>query len=208
MPEAKNPPSPELADRLRESEERFRAFMDHCPAATFLKDADDRFWNAHPAWRAQFDPPPTMWEGKTDHDFWPRETADLFQASDRACLESGLFRAEETATGTDGVERTWLVMKLVFDAANGERPLRVAATFGVPVRLLVTEVVMPGMGGRELAERILTEQPEMKVLKVSRYKDDAVVRHGVASDRVHFLPKPYTPTALVNKVAEVLESGV
>ena len=93
---------------------------------------------------------------------------------------------------------------VVLDAANGDRALQVAGTFAVPIRLLVTDVVMPGMGGRELAERVLSDHPGVRVLYVSGYTDDAILRHGVESDRVQFLPKPYSLNGLVAKVAEVL----
>src|SRR5262245_17930995 len=109
--------SRQLEADLRESEERFRAFMDHCPAAAFIKDADGRFLYTNPVWRAQFDPPATDWIGKTDYDFWPEATADVFRASDRDCLAGSEVRTEETATGPDGVVRTWLVMK--FPVARG-----------------------------------------------------------------------------------------
>ena len=82
-----------------------------------------------------------------------------------------------------------------------------ARSYAVPIRLLVTDVVMPGMGGGELAERLLAEQPGLRVLYVSGYTDDAVVRHGIESERVHYVPKPYTPAALVAKLREVLGNG-
>jgi PAS domain S-box-containing protein len=110
----------QLEADLRDSEERFRAFMDHCPAAAFIKDADGRFLYANPVWLAQFDPPPADWIGKTDHAFWPAATADLFRASDRQCLERGEARTEETGVGRDGSERTWLVMKFRV-ARQGDR---------------------------------------------------------------------------------------
>ena len=65
---------------------------------------------------------------------------------------------------------------------------------------------MPVLGGRELAERLLTLHPEMKVLFQSGYTDDAVVRHGVLQEKVHFLQKPYSPSALAWKVREVLDA--
>ena len=63
---------------------------------------------------------------------------------------------------------------------------------------------MPGMSGRELAAQLLAEQPSIDVIYMSGYTDDAVMRHGIESDNVHFLPKPYSLTALTAKVREVL----
>jgi PAS domain S-box-containing protein len=94
----------------------------------------------------------------------------------------------------------------VLDAEDGEQALRVVQTFGVPIRLLVTDVVMPGLGGRELADRLQAAQPDLRVLYMSGYTDDEVVRRGVEADRVHFLPKPFSPQLLAQRVREVLDS--
>jgi PAS domain S-box-containing protein len=94
----------------------------------------------------------------------------------------------------------------VLDAEDGEQALRVVQTFGVPIRLLVTDVVMPGLGGRELADRLQAAQPGLRVLYMSGYTDDEVVRRGVEADRVHFLPKPFSPQVLARRVREVLDA--
>jgi PAS domain S-box-containing protein len=92
----------------------------------------------------------------------------------------------------------------VLEAANGGEALRVGGAHAGPIHLLVTDVVMPGMGGREVAERLRPRLPDMRVLYVSGYTDDAVVRHGVLAAETAFLQKPFTPVTLAAKVREVL----
>jgi CheY-like chemotaxis protein len=92
----------------------------------------------------------------------------------------------------------------VLEAGNGREALAVLEKHGGPLHLLLTDVVMPEMGGRELAERLRTACPGLRVLFVSGYTEDAVVLQGVR-DGGHFLPKPFTQTTLVQKVREVLD---
>jgi PAS domain S-box-containing protein len=93
----------------------------------------------------------------------------------------------------------------VLEACNGADALRVARQHEGPIHLLVTDVVMPGCGGRELADRLTSIRPETQVLFLSGYTDDAVVRHGVYAAEVAFLQKPFRVDALLRKVREVLE---
>jgi two-component system cell cycle sensor histidine kinase/response regulator CckA len=72
------------------------------------------------------------------------------------------------------------------------------------VKILVTDVVMPGMGGRELAERVRSQIPNIKVLFISGYTSDEVLRRGVQEDEVDFLHKPFTPASLSEKVSELM----
>ncbi len=92
----------------------------------------------------------------------------------------------------------------VLEARHGEEAMRVATSHRERIHLLVTDVVLPGVGGRVLAERLLRLQPEMKVLYLSGYTDDAVIRHGILHEEVDFLQKPFHPNALAHQVREVL----
>ena len=95
-----------------------------------------------------------------------------------------------------------------YTVISAERPddaLRICAQNPAPIDLLLTDVVMPGMSGLELAERLKPERPKMKVLYVSGYTADAVARRGMSDPKTAFLQKPFAPGALVRKVREVLE---
>ena len=94
----------------------------------------------------------------------------------------------------------------VLGAGTGEEALLVLARHAAPVHLLLTDVVMPGMSGRHLAERLAQTHPGMKVLYMSGYTSDTVVRHGVLEEKVSFINKPFNAAALLQKVREVLDS--
>ena len=92
-------------------------------------------------------------------------------------------------------------------ARHSEEAFRVCGRHDGAIHLLITDVVMPGMSGRELAERLASAHPKMKVLYMSGYTDDAVVRHGVLAEGTAFLQKPFTPEVLLGKVRDVLDAS-
>ncbi|MFI5096437.1 MAG: PAS domain S-box protein [Candidatus Acidiferrales bacterium] len=95
----------------------------------------------------------------------------------------------------------------VLSAGNGEEALKVAARFGSTFDLLLTDVVMPGMNGRALAEQLTPRQPGMKVLYISGYADSFIAGHRVLDPEMHLLHKPFTEEVLIRKVREVLDGG-
>jgi two-component system cell cycle sensor histidine kinase/response regulator CckA len=93
----------------------------------------------------------------------------------------------------------------VLSAGSGEEALEVAARFGMTVDLLLTDVVMPGMNGRVLAEQLLPRQPGMKVLYMSGYTDSFIAGQGVLDPGIHLLHKPFTEEVLIRKARQVLD---
>jgi PAS domain S-box-containing protein len=93
----------------------------------------------------------------------------------------------------------------VLQARNGAEAIALAQGYGDRIDLLLTDVVMPGMNGAELARQLVLHHPERKVLFTSGYTDDAIVRHGILKEGVSFIGKPYTPSALAKKVRGVLD---
>jgi len=93
----------------------------------------------------------------------------------------------------------------VLEARHGVEALDVCEQHAGTIHILITDVVMPNMSGRETAERLRAVRPGMNVLYLSGYTDDAVVRHGVLEADAHFLQKPFSPDALARKVRDVLD---
>jgi len=94
----------------------------------------------------------------------------------------------------------------VLEASRGDEALAISEGHRGPIHLLVTDVVMPVMTGRELAEHLLLRHPETRVLYMSGYTDDAVVHYGVLKEGMAFLSKPFTPDVLARKVRAALDA--
>jgi hypothetical protein len=94
----------------------------------------------------------------------------------------------------------------VIEASSGEQALQRAHEFGGEIHLLLTDVVMSGMNGRELADRIVQKYPGIKILFTSGYTDDSIARQGIFDLAVAFIQKPYRPKALARKIREILNA--
>jgi PAS domain S-box-containing protein len=95
----------------------------------------------------------------------------------------------------------------VLEAADGEQALRVSREYPGPIDLMISDVVMPKMGGPRLAEWLSDERPDLKVLFVSGYAENTVLQHGKVDVTTRFLQKPFSLKALARKVREVLETS-
>src|SRR5215472_5787050 len=94
----------------------------------------------------------------------------------------------------------------VLTASTPEEGLAICENNHSDIRLLITDVVMPRINGRQLAERVIKMRPQIRVLYISGYTDNAIVHYGVLDPGLWFLPKPFTLSALVGKVREVLDA--
>jgi PAS domain S-box-containing protein len=93
----------------------------------------------------------------------------------------------------------------VLEAGNGEEAVALSASRAAHIDILITDVVMPKMSGRELVEHLSVTRPGLKILYMSGYTDDAVVHRGVLNEATHFLQKPFTMRALARKIRDVLD---
>ena len=93
----------------------------------------------------------------------------------------------------------------IIEACNGEEAISLAHDYEKPIHLVLSDVVMPHKGGRELVETVLRVRPASKVLYVSGYTDDEVLRHGVLRDKVNFLQKPFSANTLLSRVRDTID---
>jgi PAS domain S-box-containing protein len=95
----------------------------------------------------------------------------------------------------------------VLEARHGVEALDISAQTALRIHLLVTDVIMPRMSGRELADKLSQRRPEIKILYVSGYTDDAIAHQGVLDEGIHFIEKPFSVKTLLKKVREVLDES-
>jgi hypothetical protein len=93
----------------------------------------------------------------------------------------------------------------VLDAENGKEALRIASSFGGPIHLLLTDVIMPGIGGQQLAKQLTSLRPATRVLYMSGYSNDGIVQSGILESGAQLLEKPFTREILLRTVRQVLD---
>jgi CheY-like chemotaxis protein len=154
-------------------------------------------------------------EGTTFKIYFPRVEEDV-KAVEKINGSTGFQVGTETILLVEDEE---VVRKLshdilktcgyeVIEAKNGLDAIKISEQAGLQIDLLLTDVVMPQMGGRELAVKLSLKYPKMKVLFTSGYTDDAIVRHGIIDEGTNFIQKPFTLDALIEKVRETLDTNI
>ena len=119
-----------------------------------------------------------------------------------------LLAEDETAVRQSTREFLSLNGYIVVEPKNGTDVLAIAREYKSPIHLMITDVVMPQMGGAKLAGELAFERPDMKVLFVSGYAESTVQRHGAIDVTTRFLQKPFSLRALAHKIREVLDVDV
>jgi signal transduction histidine kinase/DNA-binding response OmpR family regulator len=151
--------------------------------------------------------------GTTFNIYLPRVEEDMVEAK-LSAPRSELQRGVETVLLVEDEE---MVRQLLHDilegdgykvlvAANGQQGILMSKRHEGPIHLIITDVVMPGMSGPQLVERLTESCAGAKVLYMSGYTDKAIVYHGVLEPGLNFLQKPFTPDTVLSKVREVLDS--
>ncbi|HEX4932836.1 MAG TPA: response regulator, partial [Gemmatimonadaceae bacterium] len=150
-------------------------------------------------------------EGTTFTVFLPRVTAGHADAVRSAPVPTPLGGETILVVEDDGAVRMLAERMLrslgyaVLSAANGETALALARDHDGPIDLVLTDVIMPGMNGRQLADALTALRPNIRVLHTSGYTADHIARHGVLDEGVEFLPKPYSIDELGQRVRRVLD---
>jgi CheY-like chemotaxis protein len=153
-------------------------------------------------------------QGTTFKIFFPR-TDEPWQRTERGrpSVEEGIATGEETIllAEDEAVVRQWVAEALtkqgydVIAASSPAEAIELAQRYDKPIHLLLTDVVMPGMSGRELASRIRAVRSDIRVLYMSGYTENAVVHHGILDPNVVLLQKPFGEEMLSRKIRDVLE---
>jgi CheY-like chemotaxis protein len=143
--------------------------------------------------------------------YFPRAPEDSLAArrdpaSRRPTGSETILLAEDEPT-LRGLVRTMLQRcgYTVLEAKDGREALRICREHDGGIDLLVSDMVMPGMNGTELAARAMALRPTLRILMVSGYTDDVICRHGIREKGIPFLQKPFAPDVLAQKVRDILD---
>jgi two-component system, cell cycle sensor histidine kinase and response regulator CckA len=117
-----------------------------------------------------------------------------------------LLVADETAVRTLAARVLHAHGYTVLEAADGNEALRVAREYAGQIDLVLTDMVMPQMGGQVLVEQLTMVRPDIKVLFMSGYAENVIVQHGKLDPGISLLRKPFPPAALVRKVRDILDA--
>jgi len=150
-------------------------------------------------------------QGTTFKIYLPREEEPLEEIRKKRVEEKLPHGSETVLVVEDEEELRKLAVQIlqkqgykVLEAPQGDEALLISQKYEGPIHLLITDVVMPGMSGRDLSERLTPLRPEIKTLYMSGHTNSAIIHHGVLEPGVNLLQKPFTPETLVRKVHGVL----
>lgn len=132
--------------------------------------------------------------------------APQIQKSDSMGSETILVVEDEAAVRTLAVRILTDNGYHILEASQGSEALRIAREFQGKIDIVVTDVIMPGMSGKAMVAQLEPERPDIKVLYISGYTDNAIVHHGILDSNVDFLQKPFSIEGLARKVREVLDA--
>ncbi|MFH1740546.1 MAG: response regulator, partial [bacterium] len=121
--------------------------------------------------------------------------------------ETILLVEDEEAVRSFACETLQMNGYTVLAAGNGQEALQISQRHNGPIHLVITDVVMPGMSGRTLAEHLAPVHPDMRVLYMSGYTDDEIIQHGVLDDKIPFMQKPFSLDTLTLRVREILDAS-
>ena len=154
-------------------------------------------------------------EGSTFTILLPRVQEEIVAAVERIPNDRPVRGTETVLLAEDEAAVRVLVRRVldrngyrVLEAASGAEALKLLEDHPEPVDLLLTDVVMPGMSGRELADQLCLRFPTLRVLYMSGYTDEAIVHHGVLDPGIALLEKPFTPEILLRKIRDILDAPV
>jgi DNA-binding NtrC family response regulator len=141
-----------------------------------------------------------------------RQTETILAVNDTP--DTPLQRGSETVLLVEDEEVVLKITKLLLEengytvlpAGSGEEAIRLFTRYREPIHLLITDVVMPMLSGKDVADQIESVHPETKVLYMSGYTDDAIVHRGIVDADIQFIQKPFTERALTRKIREVLDA--